>query len=170
MSAAESSALIRPAGPDDLAAIGHILSQATTYWHGLDPSVFVEVPPEPIAAHFRDGRQYPADVAVGDRSTLVAEVDGRVVGFAVLAITRPDDGMDIHQPDVRGWLHELAVETHSRGRGVGSRLLAAAEDWVRARGAQWMLLDTHPANVDALRFYQQHMGYVPVGIRLARRV
>ena len=170
MSAPDAPILIRPAVAEDPAALGHILSQATAYWHGLDPGVFVEVPPEPIAAHFRAGLQYPAGTPLNDRATLVAEVGGRLVGFAVLTITRPGAGMDIHQPDVRGWLHDLAVEEHWRGRGIGARLLTAAEEWVRARGASWMLLDTHPANVDALRFYQEHMGYAPVGVRLARRL
>jgi len=48
--------------------------------------------------------------------------------------------------------------------------LLANGRFVRDRAAVWILLDTHPANVEALHFYQARMGYKPVGVRLTKRL
>ena len=161
---------VRVAVDADADAIGRIMAQATIYWTGLDPEVFVEVDPARLADHYRAGKQFPPEVPAEDRCTLVAELDGPVVGFVDVTISRPGSELDTHRPDVRGWVLEIAVAESLRGHGVGTRLLAAAEAWARNRGAVWILLDTHPANVDALRFYQARMGYAPVGVRLTKRL
>jgi ribosomal protein S18 acetylase RimI-like enzyme len=161
---------VRVAVDTDVDAIGRIMAQATVYWTGLDREVFVEVDPARLAEHYRAGKQFPPAVPNEDRRTLVAELDNTVVGFVDVTISRPDAELDTHRPDIRGWVLEIAVAEHLRGQGVGTRLLAAAEAWARDRGAVWILLDTHPANVDALRFYQARMGYAPVGVRLTKRL
>jgi ribosomal protein S18 acetylase RimI-like enzyme len=161
---------IRVALETDAEAIGRIFAQATRYWTGLDPDVFIEVDPEPLAEHYRAGKQFPSDVPAEDHCTLVAETDATVVGFVDVTITRPDASVDIHRPDVRGWVQEIAVAEQLRGHGTGAALLSAAEAWARQRGAVWILLDTHPANVEALHFYRARMGYAPVGVRLTKRL
>jgi ribosomal protein S18 acetylase RimI-like enzyme len=161
---------IRVAVDTDVEAIARIFAQATTYWTGLDPEVFVEVDPERFAEHYRAGKQFPSDVPTADRCTLVAEIDAIVVGFVDVTISRPASEVDIHRPDVRGWVQEIAVAENLRGHGIGAVLLSAAEAWARDRGAVWILLDTHPANVEALHFYQARMGYAPVGVRLTKRL
>jgi ribosomal protein S18 acetylase RimI-like enzyme len=162
---------VRVGVESDVDAIGRILAQATVYWTGLDPEVFVEVDPERLAEHHRAGKQFPPDVPAEDRCTLVAEFADAVVGFVDVTISRPGPGeVDIHRPDVRGWVQEIAVAENVRGSGIGARLLSAAEAWARDRGAVWILLDTHPANVEALHFYQARMGYAPVGVRLTKRL
>lgn len=62
----------------------------------------------------------------------------------------------------RGWLHvdELWADESLRGRGWGSRLLAAAERGARERGCRRAYLDT--ATFQAPGFYEKH-GYREVG-------
>ena len=55
-------------------------------------------------------------------------------------------------------LDELYVVPHLRGRGVGSSLLAAAEDAIRARGGEVLEINVDGGDVDARRFYERH-GY-----------
>ena len=55
-------------------------------------------------------------------------------------------------------LDELYVVPALRGRGIGSGLLAAAEDAVRRRGAELLEINVDGADVDARRFYERH-GY-----------
>jgi GNAT superfamily N-acetyltransferase len=161
---------VRVAVDTDADAIGRIFAQATTYWNGLDPEVFVEIGAEPLAQRYRVGKQFPSDVPAEDRCTLVAEFENTVVGFADVTISRPGADVDIHRSEVRGWVLEIAVAQNQRGRGFGGRLLSAAEAWARGRGAVSILLDTHPANPQALHFYEARMGYAPVGVCLTKRL
>ncbi|GAB1818894.1 GNAT family N-acetyltransferase [Herbidospora sp. RD11066] len=67
----------------------------------------------------------------------VAEVDGRIVGFATLAIDQ---------------LGHLYVAAEFQNRGVGSALLRNAQ---RVRPEK-LTLYTHRHDVDARRFYERH--------------
>lgn len=55
-------------------------------------------------------------------------------------------------------LDELYVVPELRGRALGSALLAAAEEVVRARGGELLEINVDGDDVDARRFYERH-GY-----------
>jgi GNAT superfamily N-acetyltransferase len=55
----------------------------------------------------------------------------------------------------RAWVEDLAVEPGHRSQGIGLRLLSAARDWARERGATHIELDTGTARTDAQRFYER---------------
>ncbi len=61
----------------------------------------------------------------------MAREGDRVVGF-VLASTLPDNPTSA--PPELGWIDAVAVLPAVRERGIGTRLLAAAEEWLRSRG------------------------------------
>ncbi len=82
-----------------------------------------------------------ADIALlrasGHGELLVAQAEGRVVGSAMI-------GHDGH----RGWLYYLAVDPACRRRGLGRRLVAAAESWLverHVRKVELMIRDTNRA-------------------------
>jgi ribosomal protein S18 acetylase RimI-like enzyme len=52
-------------------------------------------------------------------------------------------------------LWDLRVAPAARRQGVGSRLVAAVEDWARARGCRELRVETQNINVAACRFYQR---------------
>ncbi|WP_347711037.1 GNAT family N-acetyltransferase [Thermalbibacter longus] len=53
-------------------------------------------------------------------------------------------------------------------RGIGRRLMRAAEGWAKAQGAVDLLLDCDAANRAAIRFYET-LGYRVRGLILAKR-
>jgi len=58
----------------------------------------------------------------------------------------------------RGWLYYVAVAPHVQGKGIGRKMVEAAEEWLRARGvskAQLLIRDT---NTQVVRFYE-HLGF-----------
>lgn len=103
-------------------------------------------------AHRSFARTLASDAAV----TLVAEVDGTMVGHLGLTVVAgcADLGMMV-APD-------------HRGRGVGSALVEEAIAWCRAHGAHKLALMVFPHNTAAVRLYERH-GFVVEG-RLVEHV
>lgn len=89
-----------------------------------------------------------ADFALAQRGTsstvLIARGTDSLAG-SVMA------GFDGH----RGWIYYLAVSPDCRGAGLGRALMAAAEDWLRARGAPKLRLMVRADNEAALGFYEK---------------
>ena len=100
--------------------------------------------------------------AQGDDAFL-AEVDGAAVGLAtvharaVLHVARP-----VAQ------LTALVVPPGMRGRGVGRALVAEAERWGRARGADRLVVTTALHRADAPLVYER-LGFEHTGRRYVRR-
>ncbi|OIQ76684.1 acetyltransferase (GNAT) family protein [mine drainage metagenome] len=65
---------------------------------------------------------------------LVAEVEGRAVGYALCEVQRVE-GNAMNRARVRGFLHHIAVAENARRRGVATALIEAAKARFRAEGA-----------------------------------
>lgn len=63
----------------------------------------------------------------------------------------PDDGAD----GLAGYVHQLAVDPASNGRGIGSALLGWAADHIRSAGRRRFRLDCLASNVDLCRYYER---------------
>ncbi|HYU60233.1 MAG TPA: GNAT family N-acetyltransferase [Solirubrobacterales bacterium] len=89
-------------------------------------------------------------VAAPDSAVLVAEDGDELIGLctAYLELNSVRFGQ-------RCWVEDLAVDPRRRSQGVGGRLLDAAADWARGRGATHIELDTGLARTDAQRFYER---------------
>jgi GNAT superfamily N-acetyltransferase len=62
----------------------------------------------------------------------------------------------------------LVVDARVRGRGVGRRLVTAAEGWAAARGLEQMAVRSNVARSDSHPFYER-LGYVRVKTQHAYR-
>lgn len=82
---------------------------------------------------------------------LVAERDNRPVGFVLMLDTMPDEVTRMPQ----AFIVYMAVEPSARGQGIGSRLLAAAEDETRRRGLPYMGLMVTEDNAAARALYER---------------
>jgi [ribosomal protein S18]-alanine N-acetyltransferase len=80
--------------------------------------------------------------------TLVAETDGKIVGFVVV------------DRDHQGQAHVITIDVlpEARRSGLGSRLMTAAEERLRTLGCSTVFLEAAVDNAAALAFYKRH-GY-----------
>ena len=82
-------------------------------------------------------------------TTLIAEQDGRPVGFAAYT------NAYVFEWAARGcYLLQLWVEDDARGQGIGRALLKAVCRAAKARGADFLAWNTMSANAEAQRFYR----------------
>lgn len=66
-----------------------------------------------------------------------------------------------------GYISELFVVEAARGMGIGRALIAASEDWARARGLKVMMIATLSGNTRARRIYET-AGFSPYAIQLRK--
>jgi GNAT superfamily N-acetyltransferase len=74
---------------------------------------------------------------------------------------------DYYTERKNGHVADLVVAQPYEGRGIGRRLLAAAEDWARAQRFDWLTISVFRDNTRAARTYEQ-MGFRPEVIRLLK--
>lgn len=85
-------------------------------------------------------------------TVLIAEHEGDIVGICTVY-----DDIESVRYGRRAWVEDLAVHPERRSLGIGKRLLDAAKDWARARGATHLELDSNEARADAHRFYEREL-------------
>lgn len=78
---------------------------------------------------------------------LVAEAEGRVVGFIALSFAPVLSGL-------RALVDDLAVDPAYRRQGIGAALVEAAVQRANRRGATHLLVDTSRGDASAQKFYQ----------------
>jgi ribosomal protein S18 acetylase RimI-like enzyme len=81
--------------------------------------------------------------------TLIAQRDDKPVGFLLMLDELPDEVTSMPQ----GFIAYMAVEPQCQGEGVGTALLAAAEDEARRRGLAYIALMVSEENEAARRLY-----------------
>lgn len=96
--------------------------------------------------------------------TFVAEAGGNVVAVAGISLDHyyEKDG-------VYARLAVLAVTAPSRGRGIGTQLVDAAEGWSLGAGAREVIVNSGLHRDKAHRFYERR-GYSPTGLRFIKEL
>ena len=89
-------------------------------------------------------------IASHDAEILVGVVDGAIAATAMV-------GHDGH----RGWLYYVAVAPALQKRGLGRRMVEAAEAWLRLRGAPKAQLMIRETNTQVEAFYAR-LGYATI--------
>jgi GNAT superfamily N-acetyltransferase len=125
--------MIRSAQPGDMAAVADIWHRA---WHVGHAG---HVPDGLTAARTLEAFHARTPARVAD--TMVAEVDGELVGFTMV------EGDEVEQ---------VFVDPQSHGTGVAAPLLAAAEQQVAAAGHDVAWLAVVVDNARARAFYEKH--------------
>lgn len=156
-----SSLVVRRATNADLPSLGRLGALLVQQHHDFDARRF-------LAASRRTPDHYAeflgAQLDDPDVLLLVAEQDGRVIGYTFTAL----EGYDYKS--LRGpaaLLHDVLVDPDHRGRGVGQRLLDETLSMMQARGARQIVLATAERNESAQRLFAR-MGFRPTMIEMTR--
>ncbi len=93
-------------------------------------------------------------------ASVVAEADGKVVGFMLGEVRSGEFGLE----EPTGWIEVLGVDPDYRGRSVGRRLAEEMLEHLRARGATTVrtLVDEKMAGI--AEFFER-LGFEPVPMR-----
>ncbi len=113
--------------------------------------------PEVIALWQRCGSTRPwndpaADIALARKGANATVLLGRDNGALVASVLVGHDGH-------RGWVYYVTVDPDRRFKSYGRAIMAAAEQWLRARGVEKLQLMVRGDNVKVHAFYQA-LGYV----------
>ena len=147
--------------PADADGLARVYVSSAAHHARLDPGSYRVPAMDAAAGRYRSG---PA----GTRpDLLVAELDGRIIGMAVLAELTPPGPASMIAP-VRTASVEVAVLEGHRGQGIGSLLMQAAEHAARTQGIRRLMLEAAAANGGALHFYKTTLGYQDQGVLLRK--
>lgn len=89
-----------------------------------------------------------------DKAVLIAEDENKTpLGFIHLNSAR-----DYYTHEKHGHISDVVVAPEGEGRGVGTALMAAAEDWARNKDYRWLTLNVFTKNLRARHLYEK-LGY-----------
>ena len=137
---------IRPAASGDAATLGPLLEQLGY------PTDAAEIPERIEKLQARPGT-----------TVLVAENEiGELLGVVTVHLFQT-----MHADEPVAWMTALVVEEKARGQGVGSALVARAEDWAIEHGALRISLTSALHRESAHEFYKAR-DYEHTGVRLTK--
>ncbi|MFB6119678.1 MAG: N-acetyltransferase family protein [Halobacteriaceae archaeon] len=142
----------REATPDDVARIRRVAERG---WNAAYEDSLSQRTIDTALANFYDPAATRAAIESDDGVFLVAEREGRVVGY-VMGDPADDPGV--------ATLGAIYVAPSRWGEGIGSALLGAFEDWCRDRGYDALRFRVLAENDVGRSFYRSH-GYEAVDER-----
>jgi ribosomal protein S18 acetylase RimI-like enzyme len=158
-----SQPLIRSATSADVLTLGRLGALLVQEHHDFDPRRFIRAMAS-TSEHY--GSFLGEQLAEPDVVLLVAEQDGKVIGYAYGAI-EGYDYMALRGP--AAVIHDLIVDPDYRGRGAGRALMSAMLAALSARQAPRVILSTAARNDAAQRFFER-AGFRPTMIELTREL
>ena len=141
--------LIRKAEPRDTETLGRLGAMLMRTHYAFDPQRFL-APGHGTEAGYgsflRGVLESPDDII------FVAEQDGAIAGY-VYAALEPLSWKELRGP--AGFIHDVAIADPFRRSGVATRLMKAAIDWLRSRGAPRVILGTAAQNASAQALFHR---------------
>lgn len=141
---------IRRAAPADLAALVALWKEMWEAHVAADPRMAAGAMAEMVM------RRWMEEHVANDRAeVLVAEDDGRVVGYALgLVVENPP----VVPQQIYGYVSDLSVTAGARGRGIGGKLAEALLARFRERGLPYVQVQVGARNRRARDFWRR-LGY-----------
>lgn len=139
--------LIRKANMDDLPAL-------QAMYRELEEDA-VRYQPEHFVLGCRDAAFFQTIFQSPSQDILVAELNGRPVGFSHIMILEQKK-ISCLKPQTAAYIQDLDVLAEFRGQGIGSALMQAGKEYGLAHGADFIRTQVFPGNIDGMRFYERN--------------
>ena len=140
--------LCRRAIAEDVPVICELAQELNRLHHAAWPAIFA-----PDSGPSHDELHWRQSVLGQGNAAFVAEVESQVVGF--ITITVVDEDHILVQPIRFARINSVCVAQTTRGKGIGSSLMAAAEEWSISQGASDLRLVVYAFNANAVRLYEE---------------
>jgi ribosomal protein S18 acetylase RimI-like enzyme len=108
-------------------------------------------------------------ISANEGELFVAEEDGAFVGYAAGFVLRDENPAETEDSNVCGYINDVYVVPHRRGRGIASLLLRAVEKFLHAKGMTRLRINTLVDNESAKRAYVKH-GFEPYEVMMEKRL
>jgi len=142
--------------PEDEPAILSFIWSLQTFENAFEPNRRLD--PDFAVEHWPDVRAQ----AAARGAIFVAENDGVTVGWAFV-LEEAGDLFVAEKQRRYGFVAELFVAETARGQGHGRALIAACEDWTRARGMAVLMIGVLTGNDKAAAVYRRD-GFAPYNL------
>ena len=152
----------REASEADLPAICALGEEVNALHHKAWPHVFAG----PGTAE-RDRDLWAQSIGKKMATTFIAESEHRIIAFTTIAVH--DETSSILQPARYARVGSVSVTKRERGKGIGPRLMALAEEWAIARGARDLRLNVCLFNEHALHVYKE-LGFTQRSVNLGKQL
>ena len=155
--------VVRRAEPRDFDALGRLGAMLMRMHYAFDKQRFLEPHPGVERGY---GSFLGSFIDSADNRVFVAEENGTVIGY-VYAALEPMSWKELRGP--AGFIHDIAVTEESRRAGVGTKLMQAAIDWLRERGAPRVILWTAAPNQVAHALFRE-LGFRDTMIEMTKEL
>ena len=114
----------------------------------------VRFQPEHFVHGERDAGFFDSIFNAENQDILVAEQDGRIIGFAHVMILEQKKVPCLKSEKVI-YLQDLDVSEELRSQGIGAKLIDACKEYGKEKGADFMRTQVFPQNTRGMKFYER---------------
>jgi GNAT superfamily N-acetyltransferase len=162
---------IREARDDDAAGIASLSRESGAYYVQLAPEYFRLPDEEGFIAFIENDHKWRER---SDTVALVAEDDGSIAGYLEASLQFPEDSARWQAQrdlsEIRLFINFVGTADAYKRQGVATKLVQAAEDWGRKRGAVVAICDTFIDSPLSVPFWERRMGYKRRAIIFRKRL
>ncbi|MBX3388534.1 MAG: GNAT family N-acetyltransferase [Phycisphaeraceae bacterium] len=142
-----AAAVVRDATDADVPAILPMVRAICAMHESLDPARYAMRPN--VAMMYESW--LPERIADPESALLVVEQDSKIAGFLVATTER---SIPIYRLARFGFIHDVWVEPHARGKGLGKLLALRAIEKFRRIGVEQIRLETAAQNPAARKLFE----------------
>ncbi len=157
--------------PGDGDALAQIILENSGYYAELAPDYFKQATAEGLVEFVESDDEWRA---APDNFARVADVDGEVAGYVEATIQPPletarwQSQRDLAAP--RLFIGFVQTADRFKRIGVATKLVEAAEEWGRQRGAKVAVCDTYIDSPMSVPFWETRMGYTRRAVVLRKEL